>query len=115
MEKQDWINTLNQMQQASAAYNALTAKQIEAISASIETLKDALYNLSEGFDLQLSDCRAIDNAFWKMHHAFEHMEPNEYQLEQIEAHNLEWDYETQTWSEITPDDETVDDWHPHGV
>ena len=115
MEKQDWINTLNQMQQASAAYNALTAQQIEAISASMQTLKDALYNLSEGFDLQLSDCRAIDSAFWKMHHAFEHMEPNEYQLEQIEAHNLEWDYETQTWSEVVPDDETVDDWHPHGV
>ena len=112
MEKQEWINTLNQMQQASAAYNALTAKQIEAISASIETLKDALYNLSEGFDLQLSDCRAIDNAFWKMHHAFEHMEPNEYQLEQIEAYNLEWDYDTQTWSEVTPSDETVDDWEP---
>jgi hypothetical protein len=112
MGKQDWINTLDQMQQASAAYNALTAKQIEAISASIETLKDALYNLSEGFDLQLSDCRAIDAAFWKMHHAFEHMEPNEYQLEQIEAHNLEWDYDTQTWSEVTPSDETVDDWEP---
>ena len=113
MEKQDWINTLNQMQQASAAYNALTAKQIEAISASIETLKDALYNLSEGFDLQLSDCRAIDNAFWKMHHAFEHMEPTEYQLTQLDLHGLEWDYDTQTWSEVTPDSETVDDWEPN--
>ena len=103
------------MQQANAAYIELMDDQREAITTAIEALKDALYNLSEGFDLQLSDCRAIDNAFWKMHHAFEHMQPTEYQLEQIEAHNLEWDYETQTWSEVTPGDETVDDWHPHGV
>ena len=115
MEKQDWIERLENMQQANAAYIELMGDQKEAIKIAIETLKDALYNLSEGFDLQLSDCRAIDNAFWKMHHAFEHMEPSEYQIEQIEAHNLEWDYETQTWSEVTPDSETVDDWHPHGV
>ena len=115
MDKQDWIERLENMQQANAAYIELMDEQKEAITLTIETLKDALYNLSEGFDLQLSDCRAIDNAFWKMHRAFEHMEPSEYQLEQIEAHNLEWDYETQTWSEVTPDSETVDDWHPHGV
>jgi len=115
MDKQDWIERLENMQQANAAYIELMDDQKEAIKIAIETLKDALYNLSESFDLQLSDCRAIDNAFWKMHHAFEHMEPSEYQIEQIEAHNLEWDYETQTWHEVEPDSETVDDWHPHGV
>jgi len=115
MDKQDWIERLENMQQANAAYVELMDDQKEAITLAIEALKDALYNLSEGFDLQLSDCRAIDNAFWKMHHAFEHMEPNEYQIEQIEAHKLEWDYDTQTWHEVEPSDETVDDWHPHSV
>ena len=115
MDKQDWIERLENMQQANAAYIELMDDQKEAITITIETLKDALYNLSESFELQLSDCRAIDNAFWKMHHAFEHMEPTEYQLTQLDLHGLEWDYDTQTWSEVTPDSETVDDWHPHGV
>ena len=110
MEKQDWINTLNQMQQASAAYNALHEKQREAISAALNALRDAIHSLSDGFDLTLSDCRAIDGAFWRMHNAFEHMEPTEYQLTQLDLHGLEWDYDTQTWHEVTPSDETVDDW-----
>jgi len=113
MDKQDWIERLENMQQANAAYVELMDDQKEAITLAMQTLKDALYNLSEGFDLQLSDCRAIDNAFWKMHRAFEHMEPSEYQIEQIEAHNLEWDYDTQTWHEVEPDSETVDDWEPN--
>ena len=113
MDKQDWIETLENMQQANAAYIELMDDQKEAITLAIETLKDALYNLSEGFDLQLSDCRAIDNAFWKMHHAFEHMEPTEYQLTQLDLHGLEWDYDTQTWHEVQPSDETVDDWEPN--
>ena len=113
MDKQDWIERLENMQQANAAYIELMDDQKEAITLAMKALTDALYNLSEGFDLQLSDCRAIDNAFWKMHHAFEHMEPTEYQLTQLDLHGLEWDYDTQTWSEVTPDDETVDDWEPH--
>ena len=113
MDKQDWIERLENMQQANAAYIELMDDQKEAITLAIETLKDALYNLSEGFDLQLSDCRAIDNAFWKMHHAFEHMEPTEYQLTQLDLHGLEWDYVTQTWHEVKPSDETLDDWEPN--
>ena len=113
MEKQDWINTLNQMQQANAAHSALTKNQRDALTEAIDALRSATQSLSEGFDLHLSDCRAIDSAFWRMHHAFEHMEPTEYQIEQIEAHNLEWDYDTQTWSEVTPDSETLDDWEPN--
>jgi hypothetical protein len=115
MEKQDWINTLNQMQQASAAFGALTEAQRSAIREAIEALRSATQSLSENFDLHLSDCRAIDIAFWRMHHAFDHMEPTEYQLNQLDLHGLEWDYDTQTWSEVKPSDETVDDWHPHGV
>ena len=113
MEKQDWINTLDKMQQANAAYSALTQNQRDALTEALNALRSATQSLSDGFDLHLSDCRAIDGAFWRMHHAFEHMEPSEHQLEQIEAHNLEWDYETQTWSEVTPEGETVDDWEPH--
>lgn len=113
MEKQDWIERLENMQQANAAYVELMDDQKEAITLAMQALKDALYNLSEGFDLQLSDCRAIDTAFWKMHHAFEHMEPTEYQLTQLDLHGLEWDYVTQTWHEVKPSDETVDDWEPH--
>ena len=115
MEKQDWINTLNQMQQASAAFSALTDGQRGAIREAKEALRGAVQSLSDGFDLTLSDCRAIDAAFWRMHNAFEHMEPTEYQLTQLDLHGLEWDYDTQTWSEVAPSDETVDDWHPHGV
>jgi hypothetical protein len=110
MEKHDWIERLENMQQANAAYVELMDDQKEAITLAMQALKDALYNLSEGFDLQLSDCRAIDTAFWKMHHAFEHMEPTEYQLTQLDLHGLEWDYDTQTWHEVVPSDETVDDW-----
>jgi hypothetical protein len=115
MEKHNWINTLNRMQSECQALRNLTGTQQEAIRDAIDALRCATNNLSEDFDLCLSDCRAMSRAFWAMHHAFENLEPNEYQLEQIEAHNLEWDYETQTWSEVTPSDETVDDWHPHGV
>jgi hypothetical protein len=49
-----------------------------------------------------------------MHHAFEHLEPTEYQLGEIEAHNLEWDYGSHEWHDATPDAETLDDWEPHG-
>jgi hypothetical protein len=115
MDKQDWIERLENMQQASAAYSALTKNQRDALTEAIDTLRSATQSLSNGFDLHLSDCRAIDGAFWRMHNAFEHMEPSEYQIKQIEAHNLEWDYDTQTWHEVEPDSETVDDWHPHGV
>ena len=115
MDKQDWIEKLESMQQASAAFSKLTEDQREAIREATEALRKATQSLGEIFDLHLSDCRAMENAFWKMRNAFENIEPSEYQLEQIEAHNLEWDYDTQTWSEVTPDDETVDDWHPHGV
>jgi hypothetical protein len=115
MEKHNWINTLNRMQSKCQALRGLTGAQLEAIREATEALRNATNTLGEDFDLCLSDCRAISSAFWAMHYAFEHLEPNEYQLEQIEAHNLEWDYDTQTWSEVTPNDETVDDWHPHGV
>ena len=115
MEKHNWINTLNRMQSECQALRNLTGTQQEAIRDAISALRNATDTLGNDFDLCLSECRAIDRAFWAMHHAFENLEPNEHQLEQIEAHNLEWDYDTQTWSEITPDDETVDDWHPHGV
>ena len=115
MDKQDWIERLENMQQANAAFDKLTEDQREAIREATEALRKATQSLGEIFDLHLSDCRAIDTAFWKMRNAFERLEPNEYQLEQIEAHNLEWDYETQTWHEVEPDSETVDDWHPHGV
>jgi hypothetical protein len=115
MDKQDWIERLENMQQANAAYSALTKNQRDALTEAIDTLRSATQSLSNGFDLHLSDCRAIDGAFWRMHNAFEHMEPSEYQIKQIEAHNLEWDYDTQTWHEVEPDSETVDDWHPHGV
>jgi hypothetical protein len=113
MDKQDWINTLNQMQQANAAYSALTKNQRDALTEALDALRSATQSLSEGFDLHLSDCRAIDGAFWRMHNAFEHMEPTEYQLTQLDLHGLEWDYDTQTWSEVTPDSETVDDWEPN--
>jgi len=113
MEKQDWINTLKQMQHASAAYNALHEKQRDAIKDAICALREATRSLSDGFDLHLSDCRAIDTAFWKMHNAFEHMQPTEHQLTQLDLHNLEWDYDTQTWHEVEPSDETVDDWEPN--
>ena len=115
MEKHNWINTLNRMQSECQALRNLTGTQQEAIRDAIDALRCATNNLAEGFDLHLSDCRAMTRAFWAMHHAFESLEPNEYQLEKIEEHNLEWDYDTQTWSEVVPDSETVDDWHPHGV
>jgi len=115
MEKHNWINTLNRMQSECQALRGLTGTQLEAIRDATEALRNATNTLGEDFDLCLSDCRAISSAFWAMRHAFEDLEPNEYQLEQIEAHNLEWDYDTQTWHEVEPSDETVDDWHPHGV
>ena len=112
MDKQDWIEKLENMQQASAAFDKLTEDQREAIREATEALRKAAQSLGEIFDLHLSDCRAIDTAFWKMRNAFERPEPNEQPIKQTEAHNLEWDYETQTWSEVTPDSETVDDWEP---
>ncbi len=115
MEKQDWIKTLTRMQQANAAYSALTQNQRDAINEALNALREATRSLSDGFDLHLSDCRAIDAAFWGMHNAFEHMQPTEYQLTQLDLHGLEWDYETQTWFDVVVDGETVDDWHPHGV
>jgi len=115
MEKHNWINTLNRMQSECQALRNLTGTQQEAIRDATAALRDATNSLGEDFDLDLSECRAISHAFWAMRNAFEDLEPNEYQIQQIEAHNLEWDYDTQTWSEVTPSDETVDDWHPHGV
>ena len=113
LDKQEWIERLEDMQQANAAFSALPKDQREAIRAATDALRGAVSSLSDGFDLTLSDCRAIDTAFWKMRNAFEENQPNAYQLEKIEAHNLEWDYDTQTWSDVTPSDETVDDWEPH--
>ena len=101
------------MQQANAAFSALTASQRAAIYFATEALRGAVQSLSDGFDLTMSDCRAIDTAFWRMHNAFEHMEPTEYQVTQLDLHGLEWDYDTQTWHEVTPSDETLDDWEPH--
>jgi hypothetical protein len=115
MDKQDWIERLNRMQYESNAFRKLTDAQREAISEAIEALRSATQSLGENFDLDLSDCRAIDTAFWKMRNAFENIEPSEWQLNEMDAHNLDWDFENHRWIDATPSDETVDDWHPHGV
>ena len=113
MEKHNWINTLNRMQSECQALRGLTGAQQEAIRDATETIRNATNTFGEDFDLCRSYCHAISRAFWAMYHAFENLEPNEYQLQQIEAHNLEWDYDTQTWYEVELSDETVDDWEPN--
>ena len=116
MEKHNWINTLNRMQSECQALRGLTGPQQEAIRDATEAIRNATNTFGEylphftnlwDFDLCLSDRSAISRALWAMHHAFENLEPNEYQLEQIEAHNLKWDYDTQTWHEVELSDETV--------
>lgn len=115
MDKQDWIEVLEKLQKKNMGWRALTPDQREAITKTTESLRSAVCSLSDGFDLTLEDCRALEASMWSMHHAFEHLEPTEYQLDEIEAHNLEWDYDAHAWHDAAPDAETLDDWEPHGV
>jgi len=110
LDKQDWIEILDRMQYESHAFRNLTELQRSAISEAIDALRSATQSLSENFDLHLSDCRAIETAFWRLRNEFENLEPSEYQLEQMDAHHLDWDFENHRWIDATPDSETVDDW-----
>ena len=52
------------------AVKSLTSDQLNAINKTYKTLETVLSNIKIMEDIRLSDIRNLNNAFWKLKHAF---------------------------------------------
>jgi vacuolar-type H+-ATPase subunit E/Vma4 len=52
------------------AMQAMTDAQQEALDAAYKALKHSVSMIRDTNDLYLSDIQAMDDAYWKMYHAF---------------------------------------------